>query len=102
MFSLSRERPLKWELDFFGNTRFDNQGRLIHAEFEHYHVINVYVPNSGRGLVNLGMRKDWEDGLLEKLKILDKSKPVIYAGDLNVAHEEIGKRLSFEVFTLVV
>jgi exodeoxyribonuclease-3 len=40
------------------------------------------------------MRKDWEDEILEKLKALDKSKPVIYAGDMNVAHEEIGKLFS--------
>lgn len=100
---MSREKPLKWNLKFFGDKIFDNQGRIIHAEYEDYHVIGVYVPNSGRDLVNLSMRKDWEDQLLEKLQELDESKPVIYAGnfwyfiffvindlgDLNVAHNEI-------------
>lgn len=77
---MSRERPLKCKTEFFGDKRFDNQGRLIYAEYENFHVIGVYVPNSGRGLVNLGMRKDWEDKILEKLTDLDKSKPVIYTG----------------------
>lgn len=90
LFRLSREKPLKFKTGF-GDKRFDGQGRFVHAEYEDFHVINTYVPNSGRGLVNLKMRKEWEDVVLEYLKELDKDKPVIYGGDLNVAHNEIGK-----------
>lgn len=85
---------MKWTTEFFGDKRFDRAGRLIHAEYEEFHVICVYSPNSGRGLVNLDLRKDWEDQVLEKLVALDKEKPVIYAGDMNVAHNEIGKLFS--------
>jgi exodeoxyribonuclease III len=88
---LAREKPLKCKLGF-GEKRFDDQGRFIHAEYEDYHVINVYVPNSGSQLVNLPMRKEWEDAVLEYLKELDETKPVMYCGDLNVAHNEIDLR----------
>jgi exodeoxyribonuclease III len=88
---LSRERPLKFKIGF-GDERFDNQGRFVHAEFEEFHVINTYVLNSGAGLVNLPTRKQWEEAVLKKLTELDKEKPVIYSGDLNVAHNEIDLR----------
>jgi exodeoxyribonuclease-3 len=55
------------------------------------------VLNSGRGLVNLPQRGEWDQLILEKLVSLDKQKPVIYVGDLNVAHEEIGILLLFQV-----
>ncbi|CAD5208329.1 unnamed protein product [Bursaphelenchus xylophilus] len=85
---LAKEAPLKLNLGI-GDSRFDDQGRLIHAEYEDFHFVGVYVPNSGRGLVNLKIRHEWEVLLKEKLVELDKDKPVIYCGDLNVAHEEI-------------
>uniref|UniRef100_A0A1I7ZAB4 exodeoxyribonuclease III n=1 Tax=Steinernema glaseri TaxID=37863 RepID=A0A1I7ZAB4_9BILA len=80
---LSKFKPLKVE-------HAEEEGRLIIAEFEHCYILSAYVPNSGRGLVNLDTtRRAWEDFMLEKLKTMDKEKPVIYTGDLNVAHEEI-------------
>lgn len=69
----------------------DVRGRVIVAEYDNCYVINAYVPNSGRGLVNLEMRKVWEDAYLEYIKSLNEQKPVVYVGDLNVAHEEIGR-----------
>ena len=53
-------------------------------------ISGAYVPNSGQGLVNLDKRGKWDELFLEKIKELDKEKPVIYGGDLNVAHNEIG------------
>ncbi|CAD5205522.1 unnamed protein product [Bursaphelenchus okinawaensis] len=85
---LAKEKPLKMTVGM-GDKRFDGQGRYLHAEYEDFHVINVYVPNSGRGLVNLALRHEWEEQIRERLAELDKEKPVIYTGDMNVAHEEI-------------
>jgi exodeoxyribonuclease III len=87
---LSKEKPIKCYMGI-GDDRFDGHGRLIHAEFDDFHLITVYVMNSGAGLKNLELRGEWEELIRKKLKKLDKEKPVIYAGDLNVAHEEIGK-----------
>lgn len=67
------------------------KGRIIVAEFEKYYLINAYVPNSGRGLVNLEKRKIWDNYYLDFIKKLDSKKPVVYVGDLNVAHQEIGE-----------
>uniref|UniRef100_A0A914PCL1 exodeoxyribonuclease III n=1 Tax=Panagrolaimus davidi TaxID=227884 RepID=A0A914PCL1_9BILA len=85
---LARKEPLKISFGF-GEEKFDEQGRWIHAEFDNYHIIGTYVPNSGDKLQNLPMRHEWEKNVLKKLKELDKKKPVIFSGDLNVAHEEI-------------
>uniref|UniRef100_A0AC34FR10 DNA-(apurinic or apyrimidinic site) endonuclease n=1 Tax=Panagrolaimus sp. ES5 TaxID=591445 RepID=A0AC34FR10_9BILA len=85
---LAKKEPLKISFGF-GNEKFDEQGRWIHAEYENYHIVGTYVPNSGDKLQNLPMRHDWEKYVLKKLKELDKEKPVIFCGDLNVAHEEI-------------
>ncbi|KAE9414282.1 hypothetical protein Angca_010007, partial [Angiostrongylus cantonensis] len=85
---LSKIEPLKvWK--GIGDNLFDNEGRLIVAEFNHFYFIGAYVPNSGRGLVNLQKRGKWEELFLDKIKSLDEKKPVIYTGDLNVAHNEI-------------
>ena len=67
----------------------DHEGRVITAEFKDYYFITVYVPNSQDGLKRLEYRMKWEDDFLDYIKELDKIKPVIYCGDLNVAHEEI-------------
>ncbi|PIO71502.1 exodeoxyribonuclease III [Teladorsagia circumcincta] len=85
---LTKIKPLKiWKgLD---SELFADEGRLIIAEFTRFYFIGACVPNSGRGLVNLGGREKWEELFLEKIKDLDSKKPVIYAGDLNVAHNEI-------------
>ncbi|MCR4648577.1 MAG: exodeoxyribonuclease III [Lachnospiraceae bacterium] len=72
-----------------GVAEHDTEGRVITAEFEDFFVIVVYVPNSQRELARLDYRMKWEEAFLEYIKGLEKKKPVIYCGDLNVAHEEI-------------
>ena len=91
----TKQKPLKVTFDMNNeNTRFNilsnnNEGRIITAEYEKFFLVNCYVPNSKRELERLEYRKEWEDDLREYLKELDKIKPVIYCGDLNVAHKEI-------------
>ena len=72
-----------------GVPEHDHEGRVITAEFEDYYVIVVYVPNSQRELTRLDYRMQWEEAFLAYVKTLDAKKPVIYCGDLNVAHQEI-------------
>ncbi|GMA98967.1 exodeoxyribonuclease III [Pelosinus sp. IPA-1] len=67
----------------------DQEGRIITVEFEDFFLVNVYTPNSKRELLRLDYRMRWEDDFRTYLKELDKKKPVIICGDLNVAHEEI-------------
>ena len=71
-------------------TKHDNEGRVICLEFDNYYLITVYTPNSKRDLSRLKYRyKEWDVDFLNYLKELEKSKPVIFCGDLNVAHKEI-------------
>ena len=72
-----------------GVPEHDHEGRVITAEFEDYYVIVVYVPNAQRELTRLDYRMQWEEAFLAYVKTLDAKKPVIYCGDLNVAHQEI-------------
>lgn len=72
-----------------GINEHDTEGRLITAEFDDFYLINTYVPNSGSGLIRLPYRKTWDDALLKHMKSLEKTKPVILCGDLNVAHRPI-------------
>lgn len=72
-----------------GIEEHDKEGRLITLEFEDFYFATVYVPNSKRELLRLDYRMVWEDDFREYIKELDKKKPVIYCGDLNVAHKEI-------------
>ena len=72
-----------------GIEEHDNEGRLITLEFENFYMVDCYTPNSKRELERLDYRMVWEDELRKYLKKLDKIKPVIYCGDLNVAHNEI-------------
>ena len=67
----------------------DQEGRVITLEFEEFYLVNAYTPNSQRELVRLDYRMKWEDDFREYLMELDKAKPVILCGDLNVAHKEI-------------
>lgn len=67
----------------------DTEGRLITLEFEDYFFVCCYTPNAQDGLRRIDYRMSWEDALRAYLMELDKTKPVIYTGDLNVAHEEI-------------
>ncbi len=72
-----------------GIEEHDHEGRVITAEFEDFYFITVYVPNSKQELERLDYREVWEADFLKYIKKLEKKKPVIYCGDLNVAHEEI-------------
>ncbi len=72
-----------------GIEEHDHEGRVITAEFDDFYIIDVYVPNSQRELTRLDYRETWEAAFLEYILKLEKKKPVIYCGDLNVAHEEI-------------
>lgn len=70
--------------------KHDSEGRIITAEFKHFFLVNVYTPNSKRDLSRLPYReKEWDASFLRYLKSLEKTKPVIFCGDLNVAHKEI-------------
>ncbi|MDN7242084.1 exodeoxyribonuclease III [Planococcus sp. N028] len=72
-----------------GIDEHDTEGRVITLEFENSFVVTVYTPNSQHGLLRLDYRLQWEDAILDYVKTLDRLKPVILCGDLNVAHEEI-------------
>lgn len=72
-----------------GIEEHDHEGRVITAEFEDFYFITVYVPNSQRELTRLEYRMHWEEDFLKYIKALEEKKPVLYCGDLNVAHQEI-------------
>ena len=72
-----------------GKEEHDQEGRVITLEFENFYIVNIYTPNSKRELERLEYRQIWEDEIRKYLKKLDKVKPVIMCGDLNVAHKEI-------------
>lgn len=72
-----------------GIPEHDKEGRVITAEFEDFFVVTVYTPNSQRELTRLSYRLKWEKAFLAYLKKLEEKKPVIFCGDLNVAHKEI-------------
>lgn len=72
-----------------GIEEHDQEGRVITLEFEKFYLVNIYVPNSKRELERLDYRMIWEDEIRKYLCNLNKKKPVIMCGDLNVAHEEI-------------
>lgn len=72
-----------------GDLDEQEEGRILTLEFENYYLVNVYTPNSQRDLARLPFRMDWEDELFHYLQTLEKDKPVIYCGDLNVAHRDV-------------
>ena len=72
-----------------GQEEFDHEGRVITLEYDSFYMITCYTPNSQDGLRRLPFRMAWEDALRDYLCSLDRKKPVIYCGDLNVAHQEI-------------
>ena len=72
-----------------GVEEHDHEGRVVTLEYDNYYVITVYTPNSQDGLKRLDYRMKWEDDFLSYIKNLEKTKPVIFCGDLNVAHKEI-------------
>jgi len=72
-----------------GIEEHDREGRVITLEYEDFYLVTVYTPNSQDGLKRLDYRMSWDDAFLNYIKSLDEQKPVIYCGDLNVAHQEI-------------
>ncbi len=84
----SRKKPLS-ESYGIGIEEHDKEGRVITLEFEDFYLVNIYTPNSKRELERLQYRMVWEDEIRKYLLNLNKSKPVIMCGDLNVAHNEI-------------
>lgn len=71
------------------NAQHDDEGRVITAEYKDFYLICVYTPNSKRDLSRLGYRQQWDKDFLAHAKKLEKKKPVVFCGDLNVAHTEI-------------
>lgn len=84
----SRLEPLSVKYGFDVDDS-EPEGRIITLEYEKFFLVNVYTPNSQRDLARLGFRLEWEDKIRTYLQELDKSKPIILCGDLNVAHKEI-------------
>ena len=85
---LTRETPLSVAADL-GIDRHNTEGRTLTLEYPDYYLVNVYVPNAQNELARIDYRMEWEDDFLAYLKELEKNKPVIFCGDLNVAHQEI-------------
>lgn len=83
-----RKEPLE-VLKGIGIEEHDKEGRVLTLEFEDFYFITVYTPNSQNELKRLSYRMEWEEAFLCYLKGLEQKKPVIFAGDLNVAHKEI-------------
>jgi len=85
---LSKIKPISVSKDI-GIAEHDTEGRVICLEYEKFYLINVYVPNSGNDLKRLDYRQDWDKAFFNYLKTLEKTKPVVVCGDLNVAHKAI-------------
>lgn len=86
---MTKIKPIKVTNDM-GIEKHDKEGRVIAAEYKDFILVNVYVPNSKQGLERLPYREqEWDVDFLKYLKNLEKKKPVIFCGDLNVAHKEI-------------
>lgn len=84
----SKEEPVSVSYGL-GIEEHDHEGRMITLEFKDYYFTTVYTPNSQEELKRLSYRMKWEDDFLAYLKKLEQKKPVIFCGDLNVAHREI-------------
>ncbi len=85
----SKKEPLNVVFDFADMSDHPKEGRVMTLEFADFYLVNAYVPNSKEKLARLDYRLKWEEALLEHLNKLDNVKPIIYCGDLNVAHNEI-------------
>ncbi len=84
----SRVRPKRTKLGI-GIQEHDGEGRVITVTFEDFYLVNVYTPNSQRGLARLAYRQQWDADFLAFVRKLNRRKPVIFCGDLNCAHQEI-------------
>ncbi len=82
----TKKEPISVTFNFEPHT---DEGRAIICEYEQFYLVNLYVPNAQRELARIDYRMQWEDDLRAFLTELDKKKPVIVCGDLNVAHKEI-------------
>ncbi|GHU51411.1 exodeoxyribonuclease III [Clostridia bacterium] len=90
----AKENPIEaaystFEEKFEDKLGHNDEGRVICLEYAKFYLVNVYTPNSKRELLRLPYREEWEDSFRKYLKKLNKKKPVIVCGDLNVAHKEI-------------
>lgn len=85
---ISKTKPLSITKGI-GIEEHDNEGRVLCAEYENFYLVTVYVPNSGSDLKRLGYRQIWDLAFFNYLKNLEKQKPVIVCGDMNVAHRPI-------------
>lgn len=85
---LSRIEPIAVNAGI-GDPDWDTEGRVLHAEFEAFHYVTVYTPNSSSGLKRLPYRRDWDVAFRSWVASLDAAKPVVVCGDLNVAHNEL-------------
>lgn len=84
----TKKEPINVSYDFEKDIHND-EGRVMTLEYDDFYFVNAYVPNSQEKLKRLDYRMEWEDELRKYLVNLDEKKPVIYCGDLNVAHNEI-------------
>lgn len=84
----TKQKPLQVKYGI-GIEEHDKEGRVITLEYENFYMVNIYTPNSKRELERLEYRQIWEDEIRKYLLILNREKPVIMCGDLNVAHQEI-------------
>lgn len=84
----TKDKPLSVSYGL-GIEEHDHEGRIITAEFADYYLMTCYTPNAQRELTRLDYRMQWEDDFLTYIKALDQKKPLIYCGDLNVAHQPI-------------
>ncbi|MGM9935201.1 exodeoxyribonuclease III [uncultured Clostridium sp.] len=84
----TKEKPLSVKAGI-GIEEHDTEGRVLTLEYDNFYLVNVYTPNSQQKLARLDYRMVWEDVFRNYLKELEKNKPVIVCGDLNVAHKEI-------------
>ena len=86
--TLTKTKPLAISRGI-GKAEHDREGRVLTAEYADFFLVNVYVPNSQRELTRLDYRQQWDRDFLAYLRKIEKRKPVIFCGDLNVAHTEI-------------
>ena len=84
----SKIAPTKTSLGM-GIAEHDQEGRVILATYKDFHLVTVYTPNSKRGLTRLDYRQEWDRAFLSYVRKLNRSKPVVFCGDLNCAHQEI-------------
>lgn len=84
----SKQEPIKFRCGI-GIEEHDQEGRVVTATYDQFHLVSVYTPNAQRGLARLDYRMEWDAAFLKYIKKLKRTKPVIFCGDLNCAHQEI-------------